>query len=138
MKTGTCFLLASLMLISLLLAADPAAALSDTKPHYATATNCTTHVATPTHYFQGPSFQFNLCRGKSQATLWRVQILNYMNQPITTCAPSPPRQLTAVTPTPITFTCTGLLLNVVTKAKVFWKVGTSAEMEHIETFKRTH
>ena len=135
MKTGTYFLLASLMLVGLLLAAGSAAALSGTFPHYATAGNCANHVTEPTHTFTGGSFTFILCQGNSQATKWRVQMLNYLNQPITTCTPTPPSQLTNVV-SPLTFTCTGLLLNKITQAKVFWKVGTSSEMQHTDNFKR--
>jgi hypothetical protein len=134
MKTGTYFLLAILILV----AASPAVAWNDTTVHYATTSGCTAHVNTPTHNFQGASFTFNLCRADSQATAWRVQMLDYLNRTITTCTNIiPPSQLTTVPPTPITFTCSGLILNQVTKAKVFWKVGTSSEMQHIDNFKRT-
>jgi hypothetical protein len=135
MRSGTYFLIASLMLVGLLLAAGPAAAWSGTDAHYATDSSCNIHVTTPTQTFQGGSFTFNLCQANSQATKWRVQMLNYLNQPITTCAPTPPSQLTNVQ-TPLTFTCTGLVLNQITKAKVFWKVGSSSEMQHTDNFKR--
>jgi hypothetical protein len=137
MKTGTFFLLASLMLVGLLLAAGSAAAWSGTDAHFATSGNCASHVTEPTHTFVGSSFTFNLCRANSQATKWRVQMLNYLSQPITTCSNiTPPSQLTAVS-TPLTFTCTGLLLNKTTQAKVFWVVGASSEMQHTDNFKRT-
>jgi hypothetical protein len=135
MKTGTYFLLASLMLLGLLLAAGSAAAWSGTDAHYATTNSCNTHVTEPTQTFVGGSFTFNLCQANSQATKWRVQMLNYLNQPITTCTPTPPSVLTNVS-TPLTFNCTGLLLNKTTQAKVFWKVGTSSEMQHTDYFKR--
>jgi hypothetical protein len=127
MKTETYFLLASLMLVSLLFDVGSAAAL-DTNAHAAANNSCTGHLPSsiPANY------TFSFCRFGSQATKMKAEIRNQYNKPITACTPNPTgwQQTDKVT-----ITCNGLPTGTI-KAKVFWYVGNSPQMEHPDTTKR--
>ncbi len=137
-STSRCLIGIFFIISGLLISAGPAAGGADSNAHYATGNNCSTHVNTPTHYYQGATYTFYLCQTASGATLWQSQILDANNNTITTCTPAPPyNQMTALGPTLQSITCTGLPLAVTVKAKVLWYVGNSPLMEHIDNFKRT-
>jgi hypothetical protein len=127
MKTGTYFLLASLMLVSLLFDAGPAAAL-DTNAHAAANNSCNGHLPSniPANY------TFSFCRFGSKATKMKAEIRDYYNGYIAACTPNP----TVWQQTDrITITCNGLKAGTI-KTKVFWYVGGSQQMEHPDTTKR--
>lgn len=126
MKTGTYFLLAILMLLGLLLGADPAAAWSDTKPHAATNNTCVTHIPSIINGKNGYTFTF--CRAGSAATSWMAEIRDSSNNLITACTPNT-GGWTNLPPNYKAITCTSLPVGTI-KTKVFWYVGGSPQMDH--------
>src|SRR5438445_7005170 len=132
MRTLCAYCLAvSGMLAVLLLSVHPAAAFSDTKPHFATTSACTTHVNTP-QLFSGPTYTFNLCKAASQATGWSAVFLDKNNNSIAGCSIA----WTSPSPTEISITCPSLPLGTIT-AQITWVVGSSGYMYHYDKYYRS-
>jgi hypothetical protein len=123
----TCLVAMTVIVGGLSLPVIPAIAWSDTLPHYATNSGCTTHVNTPYQYFTGSSFTFNLCAADSQATSMQADI--YDSSMNWLCGLSTTGSFIAVP-------CTGIPVGTVT-ATVSWYVGSSPQMSHADGFKRT-
>jgi len=126
---AACFLAMSILVSCLLISASPAIAWSDTIPHYATGTSCTTHVNTPYQNFTVSTYTFSLCPAASQATSMYADVYN-LNM-VWLCGGSS----NGNPPPPISVTCNNIPLGTVT-ATVSWYVGPSPQMSHADGFKR--
>lgn len=129
MRRGVGFLVVILIVVSITV--DHAFAWSDTYPHAATSTGCTTHVSLPTQYIYSSTHTFNLCVAASGATQWKATFLNGNNTPIASC----PGFGWTTNLSPWTSTCNSLPMGTI-KASITWKVGQSNEMNAVDNFYR--
>lgn len=131
MKTiGARFLILGVMLGGLLFLCnpDPLFALShDTYPHFVQGGACSAHMVSPQSIGNSPQ-TFTLCKGGSGATHWQADIRNLSN--VTVCS----FPYTAVT-SPQTFPC-NIAANGYYKGYVYWWVGDSIMMQHIDQYFR--
>lgn len=84
MKASTYLLSAGLMVVGLLLTADPSSAQwSDSMPHYGSDSSCTAHMVKGTHL--GTNYTFTMCRALSSADTWGASIIKNGTTPTTIC-----------------------------------------------------
>ena len=74
MKSGSYFLVATLMIVGLLLTSNPALAWPDAMPHFGDG-GCLSHMRNPTHVGKSP-YKFYLCKANSQSISWTAYIRN--------------------------------------------------------------
>src|SRR5712692_6836599 len=87
MKSGSYFLVATLMVVGLFLTSSPASAWPDAMPHYGSSSSpCSSsvHMVNGTH--TGTAYTFTLCRAASNADSWKAQLINAVTLvPLASC-----------------------------------------------------